>query len=81
MPDEHLERIAQREVGRKGVVDDGVDDHWVTMTRSSSGDKMAVRDTSNGRKLSLSRWRGEYRIELVSKAFDLTVSQGDETSR
>ncbi len=26
-PDEQLERIPKREVGREGVVDDGVDDH------------------------------------------------------
>ena len=52
-----------------------------TMTRSSSCDKMAVRDMSSVRELSLSRRRGEHRIELVSKAFDLAVSQGDEASR
>ena len=26
-PDEHVERVAEREVWREGVVDDGVDDH------------------------------------------------------
>ena len=40
-PDEHLELDAEREVGREGVVDDGVDDHADTMTRSSPGDKLA----------------------------------------
>jgi hypothetical protein len=34
---------------------------------------MAVRDTSSVRELALARRRGEYRIELVSEAFDLTV--------
>ena len=27
LPDEHLQRIAEREVRREGVIDDGVDDH------------------------------------------------------
>jgi hypothetical protein len=37
-PDEHLKRVAEREVGRQGVVDHCVDDHGQTMTRTSSAD-------------------------------------------
>ena len=37
--DEHLELDTEREVGREGIVDDGVDDHDRTMTRSNSSDK------------------------------------------
>lgn len=32
-------------------------------------------------QLALSRRRGKHRVELISKAFDLTVSQGDEAGR
>ena len=33
--DEHLERAAEREVGREGVVDDRVDDHDDALCRSA----------------------------------------------
>jgi hypothetical protein len=42
--DKHLEINAERDVRRKSIVDDRVEDHGETMTRSSSADKMAVRD-------------------------------------
>jgi hypothetical protein len=45
-PDEHLERVSEREVGRESVVDHGIDDHEPTMTRSRAARKMAVRDVS-----------------------------------
>ena len=41
-----LELDAEREVGRKGVVDDGVDQQEFTMTFLSSTRKMAVRAVS-----------------------------------
>jgi hypothetical protein len=41
--DEYLELDAEREVGREGIVNDGLDDYGDTTTRSSSGDKLPAQ--------------------------------------